>query len=189
MLDIFLLILLNLNEFFSFINSTHLHVTQNSRARPHSSFFLIFYSLFSNQSVKSIKILKRKMRIMRYTVWNLLQEVKLMFPGAQRMNRGNHEIAALVQACKANNVTDLVIMHETRGQPGTLVHFRLFFFFILHICDITFFDQVVKICFPVLQEPYEPKAKNIKAMTQFQTTLCKFKAGFQCAVFSYWKRD
>ena len=48
-------------------------------------------------------------------VW---QEVKLVFPGAQRMNRGNHEINSLVQACKANNVTDLVIVHETRGQPG-----------------------------------------------------------------------
>lgn len=45
-----------------------------------------------------------------------------MFPGAQRMNRGNHEITALVQACKANNVTDLVIVHETRGQPGTSVY-------------------------------------------------------------------
>lgn len=44
-----------------------------------------------------------------------------MFPGAQRMNRGNHEIPALVQACRANNVTDLVIVHETRGQPGTTV--------------------------------------------------------------------
>lgn len=41
-----------------------------------------------------------------------------MFPGAQRMNRGNHEISALVRACKANNVTDLIIVHETRGQPG-----------------------------------------------------------------------
>ncbi|CAK6959642.1 U3 small nucleolar ribonucleoprotein protein IMP4 [Scomber scombrus] len=49
------------------------------------------------------------------------KEVKLMFPGAQRMNRGNHEIASLVQACKANNVTDLVILHETRGQPDGLV--------------------------------------------------------------------
>lgn len=47
-----------------------------------------------------------------------------MFPGAQRMNRGNHEIAALVRACKANNVTDLVIVHETRGQPGMPVCFR-----------------------------------------------------------------
>ncbi|TWW61061.1 U3 small nucleolar ribonucleoprotein IMP4 [Takifugu flavidus] len=49
------------------------------------------------------------------------KEVKLMFPGAQRMNRGNHEIPALVQACRANNVTDLVIVHETRGQPDGLV--------------------------------------------------------------------
>lgn len=47
-----------------------------------------------------------------------------MFPGAQRMNRGNHEITALVQACKANNVTDLVIVHETRGQPGTSVYLK-----------------------------------------------------------------
>uniref|UniRef100_A0A3B5MJY1 Brix domain-containing protein n=1 Tax=Xiphophorus couchianus TaxID=32473 RepID=A0A3B5MJY1_9TELE len=50
-----------------------------------------------------------------------LQEVKLMFPGAQRMNRGNHEVAALVRACKANNVSDLVIIHETRGQPGLVI--------------------------------------------------------------------
>ncbi|KAJ8372071.1 hypothetical protein AAFF_G00294850 [Aldrovandia affinis] len=49
------------------------------------------------------------------------KEVKLIFPGAQRMNRGNHEVNALVQACKANSVTDLVIIHETRGQPDALV--------------------------------------------------------------------
>lgn len=48
----------------------------------------------------------------------LLQEMKLMFPGAQRMNRGNHEVKTLIHACKANNVSDLVIVHETRGQPG-----------------------------------------------------------------------
>ncbi|KAK1792241.1 hypothetical protein P4O66_012202 [Electrophorus voltai] len=49
------------------------------------------------------------------------KEVKLMFPGAQRMNRGNHEVSMLVHACKANDVTDLVIVHETRGQPDGLV--------------------------------------------------------------------
>lgn len=48
----------------------------------------------------------------------VLQEMKLMFPGAQRMNRGNHEVKTLVHACKANSVSDLVIVHETRGQPG-----------------------------------------------------------------------
>lgn len=51
-------------------------------------------------------------------MFNSLQEVKLLFPGAQRMNRGNHEIPSLVHACKANNVTDLVIIQETRGRPG-----------------------------------------------------------------------
>lgn len=45
-----------------------------------------------------------------------------MFPGAQRMNRGNHEIPSLVHACKANNVTDLVIIQETRGRPGMKFH-------------------------------------------------------------------
>ncbi|XP_016370013.1 U3 small nucleolar ribonucleoprotein protein IMP4-like [Sinocyclocheilus rhinocerous] len=49
------------------------------------------------------------------------KEMKLMFPGAQRMNRGNHEVKTLVHACKANNVSDLVIVHETRGQPDGLV--------------------------------------------------------------------
>lgn len=55
-------------------------------------------------------------------MFNSLQEVKLLFPGAQRMNRGNHEIPSLVHACKANNVTDLVIIQETRGRPGMKSH-------------------------------------------------------------------
>uniref|UniRef100_A0A8B9J6W8 IMP U3 small nucleolar ribonucleoprotein 4 n=1 Tax=Astyanax mexicanus TaxID=7994 RepID=A0A8B9J6W8_ASTMX len=40
---------------------------------------------------------------------------------AQRMNRGNHEVNTLVHACKANGVTDLVIIQETRGQPDGLI--------------------------------------------------------------------
>lgn len=47
-----------------------------------------------------------------------LQELKLVFPGAQRMNRGRHEVGALVRACKANGVTDLLVVHEHRGTPG-----------------------------------------------------------------------
>lgn len=47
-----------------------------------------------------------------------VQELKLVFPGAQRMNRGRHEVGALVRACKANGVTDLLVVHEHRGTPG-----------------------------------------------------------------------
>lgn len=50
------------------------------------------------------------------------QELKLVFPGAQRMNRGRHEVGALVRACKANGVTDLLVVHEHRGTPGKACH-------------------------------------------------------------------
>ncbi|XP_023583074.1 U3 small nucleolar ribonucleoprotein protein IMP4-like [Trichechus manatus latirostris] len=46
------------------------------------------------------------------------KELKLVFPGAQRMNRGRHEVGALVRACKANGVTDLLVVHEHRGTPA-----------------------------------------------------------------------
>lgn len=46
------------------------------------------------------------------------QELKLIFPNSQRMNRGNHVIKELVDACRANDCTDIVIVHEHRGDPG-----------------------------------------------------------------------
>ncbi|XP_043830661.1 U3 small nucleolar ribonucleoprotein protein IMP4 [Dromiciops gliroides] len=49
------------------------------------------------------------------------KELKLIFPGAQRMNRGRHEMGALVRACKANGVTDLLLVHEHRGTPVGLI--------------------------------------------------------------------
>ncbi|XP_074873656.1 U3 small nucleolar ribonucleoprotein IMP4 isoform X2 [Carettochelys insculpta] len=49
------------------------------------------------------------------------KEMKLVVPGAQRMNRGRHEVGALLQACKANGVTDLLVLHEHRGQPDGLI--------------------------------------------------------------------
>lgn len=49
------------------------------------------------------------------------KEFKLLIPNAQRMNRGNYVIGQLVHACKANNITDLIILHEHRGEPNNLV--------------------------------------------------------------------
>ncbi|XP_022095939.1 U3 small nucleolar ribonucleoprotein protein IMP4-like isoform X2 [Acanthaster planci] len=48
------------------------------------------------------------------------KEVKLIFPNAQRLNRGNYDVSQLVQACRANEVTDLLIIHEHRGVPDAL---------------------------------------------------------------------
>jgi len=40
---------------------------------------------------------------------------------AQRLNRGNHVLRELVAAARANNATDLVILHEHRGDPTGMV--------------------------------------------------------------------
>ena len=41
-----------------------------------------------------------------------------MIPNCQRMNRGNYVMSQLVHACKSNDVTDLLIVHEHRGEPS-----------------------------------------------------------------------
>nr|CAB3256101.1 U3 small nucleolar ribonucleoprotein protein IMP4-like [Phallusia mammillata] len=49
------------------------------------------------------------------------KEMKLFFPNSQRLNRGNHEMKALVNACRANQVTDFIVLHEHRGNPDGMV--------------------------------------------------------------------
>uniref|UniRef100_A0A6P7F5E4 U3 small nucleolar ribonucleoprotein protein IMP4 n=1 Tax=Diabrotica virgifera virgifera TaxID=50390 RepID=A0A6P7F5E4_DIAVI len=49
------------------------------------------------------------------------KELRLIFPNAQRMNRGNYEMKQLIQACRANDVTDFIVVHEHRGVPDSLV--------------------------------------------------------------------
>ena len=48
------------------------------------------------------------------------KELRLIFPNSQRLNRGNYVLSQLVQACRANEVTDLILVHEHRGEPGWL---------------------------------------------------------------------
>ncbi|CAJ0930997.1 unnamed protein product, partial [Mesorhabditis belari] len=49
------------------------------------------------------------------------KEMKLVFPNAQRINRGKADIRHICQACKANDVTDLIIFHETSGKPDGMI--------------------------------------------------------------------
>jgi len=50
-----------------------------------------------------------------------LKEMRLIVPNAERVNRGGMELNALVEACKSNNVTDLIILTETRGEPDGMI--------------------------------------------------------------------
>ncbi|ORX63112.1 Brix-domain-containing protein [Hesseltinella vesiculosa] len=49
------------------------------------------------------------------------KEMRLIFPNSQRINRGNHVMKEIVDACRSNEVTDLIILHETRGKPDGMV--------------------------------------------------------------------
>ncbi|BFZ55629.1 snoRNA-binding rRNA-processing protein imp4 [Savitreella phatthalungensis] len=49
------------------------------------------------------------------------KEFRLLIPNSQRINRGNHVVRDIVGACRASEVTDLIVLHETRGKPDALV--------------------------------------------------------------------
>lgn len=44
-----------------------------------------------------------------------------MIPNAKRVNRGNNDIKGIMKACKQNGVTDVILLHETRGRPDSMV--------------------------------------------------------------------
>ena len=50
-----------------------------------------------------------------------VKELSFVFPNARRMNRGHYVIKDIVEACRSNDFTDLVIVHEHRGQPDGLI--------------------------------------------------------------------
>jgi len=47
--------------------------------------------------------------------------MKLIIPNATRVNRGSYVLKDLVKICQTNNFTDLVMVHETRGEPDGLI--------------------------------------------------------------------
>ena len=49
------------------------------------------------------------------------KEMKLVFPNSQRINRGKFDTKELIDACRANEVTDLILLSETRGNPDGII--------------------------------------------------------------------
>ncbi len=46
------------------------------------------------------------------------QEMKLVVPNSQRINRGGQVLSELVETCRSHDFTDIVVLHEHRGEPG-----------------------------------------------------------------------
>mmetsp|Transcript_21840 Transcript_21840/g.37305 ORF Transcript_21840/g.37305 Transcript_21840/m.37305 type:complete len:296 (+) Transcript_21840:182-1069(+) len=49
------------------------------------------------------------------------KEVKLLLPNAQRINRGGMVLSELVDSCRSHDFTDIVVLHEHRGEPDGMV--------------------------------------------------------------------
>jgi U3 small nucleolar ribonucleoprotein protein IMP4 len=47
--------------------------------------------------------------------------MKLIIPNSQRINRGTYSSSEILEAAKKNNVTDVIILHEHRGEPDGMV--------------------------------------------------------------------
>ncbi|GAX76868.1 hypothetical protein CEUSTIGMA_g4314.t1 [Chlamydomonas eustigma] len=49
------------------------------------------------------------------------KEMKLVFPNSQRINRGGMILNELVETCRSHDFTDIVVLHEHRGEPDGMV--------------------------------------------------------------------
>jgi len=56
-----------------------------------------------------------------------MKETIYIFPNCTRINRGHYILKDLVGMCNQKGFTDLVILHEHRGEPDGLIisHFPL----------------------------------------------------------------
>eukprot|EP01083_Nonionella_stella_P154338 497201_1 len=71
--------------------------------------------------VKDPKILLTTSRDPSSRLTQFIKEMKLVFPNSQRINRGTAVIKEIVDTCRANDFTDLIMFHETRGEPDGMI--------------------------------------------------------------------
>lgn len=76
---------------------------------------------YSMAGIQDPKIIVTTSRDPSSKLQQFAKEMRLVFPNAHRINRGNYVVKELAEACRANDVTDLVILHEHRGTPDAMI--------------------------------------------------------------------
>ncbi|KAF5370002.1 hypothetical protein D9758_001149 [Tetrapyrgos nigripes] len=69
---------------------------------------------YSRAGVQDPKIVITTSRDPSSKLLQFAKEMRLVFPNSHRINRGNYVVKELAEACRANDVTDLIILHEHR---------------------------------------------------------------------------
>lgn len=76
---------------------------------------------YSRAGVEDPKVFITTARDPSSRLQQFAKELKLVFPNSQRMNRGNHVVGTIVETCRSKGVTDVIIVHEHRGEPNGLI--------------------------------------------------------------------
>ena len=78
-------------------------------------------SEYFNAGVADPKVLITTSRDPSSKLVQFLKEVKLLVPNSQRMNRGGHTVDQIVDMCRGEGYSDLVVVQEHRGVPDGIV--------------------------------------------------------------------
>ncbi|CAA7259664.1 unnamed protein product [Cyclocybe aegerita] len=76
---------------------------------------------YSHAGIEDPKIVITTSRDPSSKLLQFSKEMRLVFPNSHRINRGNYVVKELAEACRANDVTDLIVVHEHRGIPDALI--------------------------------------------------------------------
>jgi U3 small nucleolar ribonucleoprotein protein IMP4 len=78
-------------------------------------------SEYANAGVNDPKILVTTSHDPSSKLTQFLKEVKLLIPNSHRMNRGGNTVQQIVETCRADGFSDLVVLQEHRGIPDGIV--------------------------------------------------------------------
>jgi len=76
---------------------------------------------YANAGAEDPKILITTAREPSDRLKRFIKEMRFVFPNAQRINRGSMQTKQIVEAAINNGFSDIVMIHETRGEPDSLV--------------------------------------------------------------------
>ncbi|KAJ7276308.1 anticodon-binding protein [Mycena haematopus] len=76
---------------------------------------------YSRAGIQDPKIVITTSRDPSSKLLQFAKEIRLVFPNSHRINRGNYVVKELAEACRANEVTDLIVLHEHRGTPDAMI--------------------------------------------------------------------
>ena len=71
--------------------------------------------------VKEPKVIITTSRDPSSRLTQFLKEMRILIPNSQRVNRGAYVVKDLIELGRKNDVSDLIILHEHRGEPDGMV--------------------------------------------------------------------